>query len=247
MIPIHICEDDQTILAYLNKKIRDICMIEDYDFLVKSATTSPHKLLAAISAKPTQGIYFLDVDLKDKQLNGFELGKQIRSIDSRGFIVYITTHTELLTETFNYRLEALDYIPKDNEQQLVERIGLSLAEINMRCKKDKRQEKEYFTVQRMNETSYVAFDEILYFETSTKKHVLNLVTEEAFIEFYGKLSEIEESLEDEFIRTHRSYLVNKRYIAGLSKKDNLIHLTNGATVLFSRNKKKRIMACLEND
>lgn len=236
MIPIHICEDDQGMLDFLRKKITDICMFEEYDFEVTLAATQPEKLLNKLSANPTQGIYFLDVELQNEKLNGFELGKQIRQLDTRGFIVYITTHTELLSETFKYRVEAMDYITKDDSQHLLERIALSLAEINNRCKQDRRAEKEFFSVQRMNDSSYVPLAEIIYFETSAKKHVLNLVTEEAFIEFYGKLADIQEQLGEKFIRTHRSYLVNCDYIAGIVKKEKLVQLTNGNTVLLSRNK-----------
>lgn len=109
-------------------------MIEDYDFTVETVTTSPQEIVAALSSNPRQGIYFLDVDLKDETMNGFELGKQIRSLDTRGFIVYVTSHSELLTETFKYRLETLDYIPKEDEKHMLERIALCLADINERCK-----------------------------------------------------------------------------------------------------------------
>ena len=126
MISIHICEDDPTILTFLQKKITDICMIEDYDFTVETVTTSPQEIVAALSSNPRQGIYFLDVDLKDETMNGFELGKQIRSLDTRGFIVYVTSHSELLTETFKYRLETLDYIPKEDEKHMLERIAYAL-------------------------------------------------------------------------------------------------------------------------
>lgn len=245
MISIHICEDDPTILTFLQKKITDICMIEDYDFTVETVTTSPQEIVAALSSNPRQGIYFLDVDLKDETMNGFELGKQIRSLDTRGFIVYVTSHSELLTETFKYRLETLDYIPKEDEKHMLKRIALCLADINERCKNDKREKKEFFAVQRMNETSYVPLEDIVYFETSTKKHVLNLVAEGAFIEFYGKLADIQEQLGEAFVRTHRSYLVNRSFISGINKQKKLIQLTNGNTVLLSRTKKNEILALLE--
>lgn len=47
-------------------------------------------------------------------MNGFELAQEIRKFDPRGFIIFITTHAELSYMTFTYKVEALDYIIKDD-------------------------------------------------------------------------------------------------------------------------------------
>ena len=241
MIPIHICDDNQLILTFLQKKIADICMFETYDFEIKVATTSPHHLLNEVKLHPRQGIYFLDVDLNEESMNGFELGKQLRAIDPRGFIVYITTYTELLGETFKYRVEALDYIPKDDDEVLIRRMAACLLEIDQRCKNDRRDTKEFFPVHKISGTTYVAVDDIIYFETSDKKHVVNLITKDGRIEFYGNLSEVQEILHNNFMRTHRSYLVNCNAVSGVDSKNKLVRLVNGEEVLLSRNRKKELL------
>ena len=44
----------------------------------------------------TVGIYFLDVDLKCS-MNGIRLGEKIRELDTRGFIIFTTTHLDVVS------------------------------------------------------------------------------------------------------------------------------------------------------
>ena len=47
-------------------------------------------------------------------INGINLGEEIRQLDPTGYIIFITTHAELSHLTFKYKVEALDYIIKDD-------------------------------------------------------------------------------------------------------------------------------------
>lgn len=187
-------------------------VINDFHFKIKLATHNPEELYEIVAKAPQQGIYFLDVDLGEDVMNGFELGKRIRAIDSRGFIIYVTTHDELLPETFKYRLEALDYIVKDEPEKLNASITACLEAINKRMASDLRENREYFSVEKGARITYVPVEEIVYFETTAKKHVIAVVTKNDVIEFYGNLFEVEGKLGKGFLRVHRSYLVNSIHI-----------------------------------
>ena len=63
-----------------------------------------------------RGVYFLDVELKDKSWDGFLLGCELRRRDPHGTLVYITSYGDLAWRTFQYHLEAFDYIVKETEQ-----------------------------------------------------------------------------------------------------------------------------------
>ncbi|MGL5576157.1 MAG: LytTR family transcriptional regulator DNA-binding domain-containing protein [Sarcina sp.] len=47
-------------------------------------------------------------------------------------------------------------------------------------------------------------DKIIFFETSEKVHKLKLYTSSRVIEFYGQMKDIEEKVDDNFIRIHSS-------------------------------------------
>ena len=74
-------------------------------------------LLEKIKETGEVGIYFLDIDLKT-DMTGLTLAQEIRKYDPRGFIIFITTHSEMSYMTFIYKLEALDFILKDDPEEL---------------------------------------------------------------------------------------------------------------------------------
>ena len=50
---------------------------------------------------------------------GFRLGRELRRRDPRGTLVYITSYEDLAWRTFQYHLEAFDYIVKGPEPHLL--------------------------------------------------------------------------------------------------------------------------------
>ena len=56
----------------------------------------------------------------------------------------------------------------------------------------------------------VPFDDIIYAEVFNRKVMVHTTFED--IEYYGKLTELSEKVGMDFYRTHRSYLVNLKYV-----------------------------------
>ena len=245
MIPIYICDDDLTLLSHITEQVKKCCMIETLNFEIKEATSNPHYLLYQLEKNQQQGIYFLDVDLSDNALNGFELGKSIRKLDPRGFIVYITAHAEFLPETFKYRVEALDYILKDEADKMNERIQGALKEIANILQANPQQSEEVYTVETASRILHIPVSEIYYFETTYKKNVVMLRAKWDNAEFYGSLNELEAHFGDKFFRTHQSYLVNVESMKIINKREKTVELIDGSTCLVARRKLKGLQQVLE--
>lgn len=112
MIPIFICDDEAVWLKRLEKAVSDYQIRSDWEIKVERCEQSPEALLQYLTKrKPQMGIYLLDIDLKSS-MNGLQLAEKIRSIDLFAFIVIVTTHDEMASETFRMRLGTLDYISK---------------------------------------------------------------------------------------------------------------------------------------
>lgn len=240
MVPIYICEDESFMLQQIKQYIESYCLIEELDFQVELAAKNSHQLLHHISEHPRQAIYFLDVDLDDHLMNGFELGKRIRAFDPRGFIIYITTHGELMQETFKYRLEALDYILKDEINGIGEQILKCLKEIQGLLKKPQLSKEDVFSVESASRILHVPVTNIQYFETTTKKHVVALMSVDEYVEFYDTLNHLAKQFQGIFFRTHQSYLVNQAHMKSLNKRNKLVVLMDGCTCSVSRNKMKTL-------
>lgn len=238
MIPIYICEDNPKINAFIKETIEKYCLINELDFEIILATKDPFSVISNAKEKLQRSVYFLDVDLQNDKMNGFDLGKELRKIDTRGFLIYVTTHDEMLTETFKHRLEAMDYIVKDNQDRIEERIQQCLDSIQDRVQHEEKEEQQYFSVKIFSKLMHIPTDEIVFFETSSKKHVICLHTNDQLLEFQGNLQEINNQLGETFSRVHRSYLVNLEKVKTFDAKENRVIMTNGDECFISRDKKK---------
>lgn len=125
MLPVFICEDNPVLLQQYRQTIENLILIEEYDIELLTAVTTPEELLHAAKQHYLKnahaGFYLLDIDLH-ASMDGFELAQQIREFDSRGFIVFITTHSEMAMLTFKYKVEAMDFILKDDGWDITSRI-----------------------------------------------------------------------------------------------------------------------------
>ncbi len=93
------------------------------------STDNPEELIEQLKKSENTGLYFLDIDLKSSK-NGLMLAKEIREYDPRGFIVFITSHSEMSFITFQYKVEALDFILKNDPHQLQHRICECIENVN---------------------------------------------------------------------------------------------------------------------
>ena len=142
MLPVYICEDNARIRSMQKEYLEKQILIEGYDMEIALCSRHPEEILQAVAASPKRGIYFLDVELKGESMDGFTLGQEIRKLDSRGFLIYVTAFQDLAFETFRYHLEALDYIVKETTEQMLEGIQNSLNIITERMYNEKREQRE---------------------------------------------------------------------------------------------------------
>ena len=170
MIPIYLCDDEPDIRQALCREIKKEILISGYDMEIAAACAGPEELLCSLRKNKRRGIYFLDVDLKDDKYTGFTLGQAIRREDPRGFLVYVTAFGELAFETFRYQLEALDYIVKDDREKMFAGIRKCLASVVERMQNEKDDTREYFTVKFMDTVRHIPMDEILFFETGSRRN-----------------------------------------------------------------------------
>ena len=181
------------------------------------------------------------MDLKNERYTGFTLGQAIRKIDPRGFLIYVTAYGELAFDTFRYKLEALDYIVKEDRESMFRGIRKCLGVIRDRLKEERGEDRQYFTVKFMDTVRHIPVDEILYFETGGKSHRIILHGLKENMDFTGSIQELQKNLSGKFVRVHRSYLANVRMVKLLDTKEKKIVFINGETCPFSRKVKYELI------
>lgn len=166
MLPVYICDDELNIRNAIRSALEKRILVEGYDMSIAACTHDPEEILAQVKENPSQGIYFLDVELKGESMDGFALGQAIRGLDPRGFLIYVTSFRELAFMTFQYHLEALDYIVKDVPEKMFESIGQCLDIITRRMgEQHVRDGQDYFTLKVMDMVKHIPLKDILFFET----------------------------------------------------------------------------------
>lgn len=241
MIHIYLCDDEEAVLHQIQTALEWKIFMENYDMKVVCAAGCAQALLEAVEDN-RRSVYFLDVDLKDGEWDGFRLGRELRRRDPHGTLVYITSYGDLAWRTFQYHLEAFDYIVKAQEQ-----TGPSAARcleaIHGRLMEERRDPAEVFSLRTGDETRHVPLADILFFETAPKGHHIFLHTACSRIDFVGSLNELERELGDRFVRLHRAYLAAADKIEAVDWKENRVQV-GGRTCLLSRTGKQTLRRML---
>lgn len=225
MIDIYVCEDVSEQRELFVQYIQKAILIQEYDMNMKISTWNPEEIIREVEKSENTGLYFLDIDLGTEK-NGLHLAQEIREYDPRGFIVFVTSHSEMSFLTFQYKVEALDFILKDEPKELQKRICDCMEKVKNRYGRIRKGEGKTITITRGDRKFTLEYDEIMFFETSQNEHKLMVHTKTKSIEFFGKMKELEEELGNDFIRCHRAYLVNKKNIKEIRYTEKIIVMEN---------------------
>ena len=232
MLKIYVCEDIEVQRDKMQQVIENIVLMEDLDMELSCVSGDPHVILEKVKETEEVGIYFLDIDL-GADMTGLTLAQEIRKYDPRGFIIFVTTHSEMSYMTFIYKLEALDFILKDDSEELGRRVYECILKANQRLESVNNKVQANFSVKVNEKVFTVDYDEILFFETSVNVHKIILHCKNRQMEFLGKIKDIEKAVDERFYRCHRSFLVNKDNIKEIDFQNRVIYMVNGDECLIS--------------
>lgn len=231
MIAVYLCDDEDAVRHQMKTALEWKIFVEDYDMEVVCAAATAQELLDAVEDN-RRSVYFLDVDLKDGEWDGFTLGQELRRRDPHGTLIYITSYGDLAWKTFQYHLEAFDYIVKEEDQTGVS-AARCLEAVHARLLDERRDPAEVFSLRSGDGVRHVPLDDILFFETVSKTHHVFMHTADSRVDFVGSLSELETKLGGRFVRVHRAYLVAVDKIEAVDRKRNIVRV-GGRECLLSR-------------
>lgn len=232
MLEVFVCEDNKEQKENFRKIIDNFIIMENLDMKISVVTENPDDIINYVIKNSVSGLYFLDIDL-NASINGIQLAAEIRKYDQRGFIVFVTTHAEMSYLTFLYKVEAMDYIIKDNYKNIGDRIYQCIVDAQRKYSAKTTDLQKIFTIKADDRIINIEFQKILFFETSFTIHKVVLHSVNRQIEFYAKMKDIEGELDDSFYRCHKSYIVNKKNIKEININKRRIYMINGEECLIS--------------
>lgn len=233
-LSVFICEDNTAQRILMEHAIISHIALKDYDIRIVLSTHCPAETLEYIKAHPQQNsLYLLDIDLQHP-MDGMALAREIKHLDLTGRIIFITTHAERSHLTFRHRIEAMDYIIKDSNYDVLERIQESIDIAYHRFQKTTL-ETEYFQVKSSMGVQKIPISDILYFETHHVPHKIILHTHSKRIEFRGSLKQVV-TMSPHFFVCHKSYIINTSNVVRIHRKGNTneAEVVNGSIVPVSK-------------
>ena len=198
-------------------------------------------------------VVFLDIEMPGK--TGIQLAEELSNRKIEIAIVFTTAYNSYAIQAF--RLSATDYLLKPiQEDQLLEAIDklrnqitfseyhnkLDALKINLRETPSK-----LLCIPVQGGSEFVPVEEIIYLEADGS--YVNVVCINGRNRVVSKnLKYFENSLNGltQFVRTHRSFIVNMDYLFFHSKSESNILLKNGIKIPVSRERKQSLIDFLTN-
>lgn len=217
MIKIAICDDE----AVFRKEIRECCVEYCKNEQLECDIEEYAAGRALIKDKISPDILFLDVQMPEA--DGIEVKEHLKNIKSDTKILFISSYPESMRAAFGGNV--FGFLEKPFKyKEFAEKMGemLEALEVDLRfiiCKPDSGEKKVYLR-------------EIVYIEAYGKYSKVHVRGGDNYILEEKSISKYEDELGEDFVRCHRSYIVNLLHV--LSVKDKKIRLTKGKELPIGR-------------
>lgn len=220
MLRIAICDDSPDSLVQTRESLE--VWPDKPDGLFCEYFTHGDALIRAHTKNPFDVIL---LDIVMPMINGIESANEIRVLDKKVKIVFLTSSTEFAVES--YSVKASNYLLKPVVPAALYRCLDELAaEIN--------QNTQSILVKGTTAVHRIELNSIEYIEAQNKHVIFALSTGDA-IEAVNPMYTYENSLllDDGFFKCHRSYIVNIHHISSYTQKE--IRMRSGCLIPISRN------------
>lgn len=219
---IVICDDDNLYRDKLEKMIYGVLIEKQIKSEIIVSSANPADIIDYVDNSSVVTLYLLDIYI-DERFSGIDLAKHIRQVDDISPIIFITHYLDMLTTTYEFNLKLLDYIYKNDDSIARKKIEECILLIN------ERESKGYVNclkVKSPDSTKIIPFEKIYFLETVPGTHKIILHHKNGIIQFYDSIKNLISMLSDDFVKCHKSVIVNKTKIIGVDKRNKLLLLHN---------------------
>lgn len=167
----------------------------------------------AISYLQSNKIDLIFLDIKMPDISGIDF---LNSLANPPMVVFTTAYSEHAVKSFE--LDAIDYLLKPfSLSRFLKSCNKALALFNLRNQSHERQTPSYIFVKDGYEQVKIILDDILYLEAAGNYTQIHMSTGTA-VTTRMPIAEMELVLpKDDFIRTHRAFIVNRKKVDRFDK------------------------------
>ena len=233
MLSFVLCDDNYGAIDKLSKMLNSIIISHNLKAQITYTTNNPNDLLQYLKDNPTD-VLLLDIDLKSST-SGLQIAEQIRAIDKNIYIIFVTGHFEFGMVAYKYK--TFDFLQKPLTKERFEETILRLySDILGSTSKYIRLDNDK-TVIKENSIRFIKKEGMkVIFHTDTRDY-----------ETYSSFNKISGMLPNNFVRCHKSYIVNVSKITDIDLSENEISFTNNDKCYIGPKYKNDFMEVLKNE
>lgn len=222
MLHIAICDDEPAAVSIIEDLLRDDLRRRDLQAEIV-CYTDPELCRGAIRAGACYDLLFLDVDMPE--LDGVALGLELSEFLRDTLLIYISGQPERVFDSF--RARPFRFLPKSSLGEMWS-AAMDDAEEELRCRRASR-----LVFASGSQSLSLRPEHIVYIEALLKKQVLHTTggNYDIAVGFESAVSRLDGA---GFIRIHRSYAVNYRFIRSVNRTD--VELDDGTVLPIGRSK-----------
>lgn len=171
-------------------------------------------------------IFLLDIEMPG--INGLDVARQIREIDKRALIIFVTAYSDYVFSSFE--VQPFRFVNKPVDFEKLKDVVHAAVNFIYTSKK-------YIFISVEKAKIQLCCENIMYFEGDKRK--INVYTIDEKYSFYSKMADVESMVENSwFVRVHVSYIVNMDYVKAIYL-DELV-LNNGIHISISKKYRKSV-------
>ena len=231
MLNFVLCDDNSIVLDRLVNMFESIFIQNNYDAQVGFKSENSSDILKYIERNHTD-VLVLDINLKS-DISGIELAEKVRKNNKNMYFIFITGHLEY--SMVAYKVKTFDYLAKPITR---ERLEDTISRLFNDLTSSPKNYIQISTKQFLDET------DILYIKRDGMKLVF--YTKSDVHTTYSSFNKLQNCLPDNFVRCHKSFVVNINNIVDVDFNTNTIHFKDNVECYIGPKYKNEFMEVFKN-
>ena len=233
MLNFVICDDNKNILDKFSVILENIFIKHNYEAEIGFTTSNVDDLLKYVNENKVD-VLILDINLKSNK-TGLEIASEVRKKNKNTYFIFTTAHLEYAM--LAYKFKTFDYLAKPvTYERLEDTIVRLFEDIN-------GVPKRYIKID--NKNSIIDENDVLYIKRDGMKLIYH--TKNQDYETYSSFNKIQDKIPANFVRAHKSYIVNIDNISNVDSVSNLIYFDKDISCDIGPKYKKNFMEAINKN
>lgn len=233
MLNFVVCDDNIVVLNKLSKMLETIFIQHSFDANIVLQETCGKNVIDFVQSNHVD-VLLLDINLKG-DISGLNIAEEVRKTNKNAYIIFTTGHLEYVMMA--YKFKTFDYLPKPITLERLEETILRLF-----GDLENMHHNKYIKIG--NSQTIVSENDIQYIRRDGMKLVYH--TERHDYEAYSSFNKIQDLLPNNFVRCHKSFIVNVNKITNIEASTNTISFGNDSHCLIGPKYKNNFMEVFDN-